>query len=196
MHSSIGAITRRKAASLLLGAACLPSAARVRAAPVSGRMLGKYRGQVPESFNRLASYGGVRTGNLKAVGRNTAYIIFDPRCGVCKGVYRESLQYGTKAAIKWIPVNVLRSGAQTEQQAASVLVGGDAARANLKTVMAGGVPQVKVTQKMRVQLRENEALLKAFGLGTAVPLAIFLNRVSQTPSTLLRFNMVDLYGRL
>lgn len=183
----------RMAAALLLAAASLFGAAA--GAQTAPRMLGKYMGPIPEKYAALAALGGVRTGNLNASPQNTAYIFFDPNCGWCKRAYQESLQYGAHVSIQWLPVNILRRNARAEQQAASVLVGGAAARANLQAVMAGARPEVGVTQEMRRQLRQNEALLRSLlGQRTSVPTAVILDRTQQRPATLAGATMHTLYG--
>ena len=129
MHNFLGMkATRRSAALMMMAAACSLGTTEALAKGVS---------------RRPTAYPGTLTGNLKAGSSNTIYILFDPMCGACRQAYQRSLQpQFSQLAFKWLPVNFLRPGARTEQMAASVLAGGAAGRANLRKVMAGGVPQV------------------------------------------------------
>lgn len=145
MHSHLDFAAQRRAALKMIAAAGLFVATGAQA-----RSAG------------MAAYSGTMTGNLKASADATIYVLFDPLCGACRQAYQRSLQAQfSHLGFKWLPVSILRPGTRSDQMAASVLVGGAAGRANLKKVMAGGVPQVTVTQKMRNQLRQNERLLDA-----------------------------------
>ena len=145
MHSHLDFAAQRRAALKMIAAAGLFVATGAHAKSAG-----------------IAAYPGTMTGNLKAGANSTGYILFDPLCGACRHMYQNLSQpQYSHLGFKWLPVSILRPGTRADQMAASVLVGGAAGRANLKKVMAGGVPQVTVTHKMRNQLRQNEALLTA-----------------------------------
>lgn len=156
-----------------MGAAGLPAPALEMTKPPIGAMVGAYRGQIPESINTVDGLAGIKEG--KGGKADTLYVIFDPRCPVCRRAYQATRSYVAKGfSIKWIPAVVLGDPEGGVPLAAAVL--------QTKPLDQAAVLKQVLGDKAQIRSQPSKATLASLQRNSEFFYAVFSNNSGDSPA--------------
>jgi thiol:disulfide interchange protein DsbG len=171
-----------------MGVSGLPVGPSEMAKPPVGALVGAYHGQIPESINTVDGLAGIKEG--KGGKADTLYVIFDPRCPVCRHAYQATRSYVAKGfSIKWIPAIVLGDPEGGTPLAATVLQAKAGDQATVLKQVLGDKAQIR-TQPSKETLasleRNKEFFYAVFSKNSndsaaGVPVAFYLDKASGKP---------------
>lgn len=114
---------------------------------------------------------GVKEGSGAA--KDTAYVFFDPRCGYCHSLYKNTRTVASQGvSIKWIPVNTL--GAAGVPVSAAVLRGGLPALSLMaRNALPGETPTAMERERIEINTRYLTDITAQVGKQPATPTIVF-----------------------
>lgn len=174
-------------------AAQTPVTAQVNGQDRVGMAIGEFKGEVPKVIGLLDSLKGFKE-DPSVKPEDTVYVIYDPRCPYCHGlfdrIHKEVDLKQKKITVKWLPTVALGAKGDNDPVIARAAYGTIAK--NLEEFSNSfankPIPEVKVTDQMKVDLNDNleflyEASNRTFGESApkSVPAVFFLDKQTGVP---------------
>lgn len=174
-------------------AAQTPVTAQVNGQDRVGMAIGEFKGEVPKVIGLLDSLKGFKE-DPSVKPEDTVYVIYDPRCPYCHGlfdrIHKEVDLKQKKITVKWLPTVALGAKGDNDPVIARAAYGMVAK--NLEEFSNSfankPIPEVKVTDQMKVDLNDNleflyEASSRTFGESApkSVPAVFFLDKQTGVP---------------
>lgn len=174
-------------------AAQTPVTAQVNGQDRVGMAIGEFKGEVPKVISLLDNLKGFKE-DPSVKPEDTVYIIYDPRCPYCHGlfdkIHNEIDLKQKKITVKWLPTVALGAKGDNDPVIARAAYGFVAK--NLEEFSNSfankPVPEFKVTDQMKVDLNDNleflyEASNRTFGesASKSVPAVFFLDKQTGVP---------------
>lgn len=170
-----------------------PVTAQVNGQDRVGMAIGEFKGEVPKVISLLDSLKGFKE-DPSVKPEDTVYIIYDPRCPYCHGlfdkIHNEIDLKQKKITVKWLPTVALGAKGDNDPVIARAAYG--LVAKNLEEFSNSfankPIPEVKVTDQMKVDLNDNleflyEASNRTFGESApkSVPAVFFLDKQTGVP---------------
>ena len=174
-------------------AAQTPVTAQVNGQDRVGMAIGEYKGEIPKVIGLLDSLKGFKE-DPSVKPEDTVYVIYDPRCPYCHGlfdkIHNEIDLKQKKITVKWLPSVALGAKGDNDPVIARAAYG--LVAKNLEEFSNSfankPIPEVKVTDQMKVDLNDNleflyEASNRTFGesASKSVPAVFFLDKQTGVP---------------
>jgi hypothetical protein len=174
-------------------AAQTPVTAQVNGQDRVGMAIGEFKGEIPKVISLLDSLKGFKE-DPSVKPEDTVYIIYDPRCPYCHGlfdkIHNEIDLKQKKITVKWLPSVAL--GAKGDNDPVIARAAHGLVAKNLEEFSNSfankPIPDVKVTDQMKVDLNDNleflyEASNRTFGesASKSVPAVFFLDKQTGVP---------------
>lgn len=174
-------------------AAQTPVTAQVNGQDRVGMAIGEYKGEIPKVIGLLDSLKGFKE-DPSVKPEDTVYVIYDPRCPYCHGlfdrIHKEVDLKQKKITVKWLPTVALGAKGDNDPVIARAAYGlvAKSLEEFSNSFANRPIPEVKVTDQMKVDLNDNleflyEASNRTFGESApkSVPAVFFLDKQTGVP---------------
>lgn len=174
-------------------AAQTPVTAQVNGQDRVGMAIGEFKGEVPKVIGLLDNLKGFKE-DPSVKPEDTVYIIYDPRCPYCHGlfekIHNEIDLKQKKITVKWLPSVALGAKGDNDPVIARAAYGFVAKSLEefSNSFANKPIPEFKVTDQMKVDLNDNleflyEASNRTFGesASKSVPAVFFLDKQTGVP---------------